>query len=82
MTRSVDRNGLEGAMHESARAGLNAPQDVMASPSRRPPTPAKVLSLQKPAWNTDNLSWRITSDLTAAAATSGVVSPIITMIDR
>lgn len=80
MTRPVDRNGLEGALRE--RASLNSAQDVTSLSIRAPSTPTKALSLQKPTWNTENLPWRITSDLTAAAVTSGTVSPIITMIDR
>lgn len=80
MTRPVDHNGLEGAIRE--RAGLSSPQEVTTSPSSCPRVAVNALSLQKPVWNTENLPWRITSDVAAAAATSGVVSPIITMIDR
>ena len=80
MTRPLDRNGLEGAIKD--KAGLNAVQDVTLLSRPSSPTPVKVLSLQKSAQNTEALPWRITSDITAAAATAGVVSPIITMIDR
>ncbi|KAM0796110.1 hypothetical protein BDR22DRAFT_776031, partial [Usnea florida] len=44
------------------------------------PIAAKPLSTHN--WNTDHLPWRITSDLTAATCASGLVSPLITIIDR
>ncbi|KAL8783157.1 MAG: hypothetical protein Q9195_009470 [Heterodermia aff. obscurata] len=70
MTREVDRNGLPNTLAEGAL----------------PPKPrivtSKALPLNKSQWNTKELPWRLTSDLTAAACASGLVSPLITIIDR
>ena len=72
MTREVDRNGLPSTLGEGALPSL-------------PPKPSivtKALPLNKSQWNTKELPWRLTSDLTAAACSSGLVSPLITIIDR
>ena len=67
MTREVDRNGLPNTIAEGALPSL-------------PPKPSIVLN--KSQWNTRELPWRFTSDLTAAACASGLVSPLIAIIDR
>ncbi|KAF6234578.1 hypothetical protein HO173_007204 [Letharia columbiana] len=75
MTRELDRNGLAGSIGDK-----NAPPNVVLPPS--PPDPSAVIPLKSHDWNTKNLPWRITCDVTAAACASGLVSPWITIIDR
>lgn len=41
-----------------------------------------MIPLKAHQWNTKSLPWRVTSDLTAATCASGLVSPLITIIDR
>ena len=67
MTREVDRNGLPNTL------GLPPKPSIVT---------AKAHPLHKSQWNTKELPWRLTSDLTAAACASGLVSPLITIIDR
>ena len=75
MTRELDRNGLEGAITDKALE-----QRLL---THSPPKPSLGLSPAANAgWNTKNLPWRVTSDITAAACASGLVAPLITIIDR
>lgn len=75
MTRDLDRgNGLNGSIAERALGHM--PNVVL------PSEPRPGLSLSPPKRNTKELPWRITSDVTAAACASGLVSPLITIIDR
>ena len=73
MTREVDRNGLPNTLAEGALPGVPPKPSIVSS---------KALPLHKSQWNTKELPWRLTSDLTAAACASGLVSPLITIIDR
>ena len=73
MTREVDRNGLQENVGESALPDFN-PKPSIVTP--------KAFPLKESTWNTGHLPWRVTSDLTAAACASGLVSPLITIIDR
>ncbi|KAK5111310.1 hypothetical protein LTR85_012205 [Meristemomyces frigidus] len=42
----------------------------------------KIVEKERPAWNTKNIGSRIAVDAACAATAGGVVSPIITMIDK
>lgn len=75
MTRDLDRsNGLNGSITEKAFGHM--PNVILPSE----PEPGLSVSPQKR--NTEELPWRITSDVTAAACASGLVAPLITIIDR
>lgn len=79
MSPNVPLNGLQ------ERLGEKPPYHQPSNPAlSQPPNPdRKIESLERTNnWNTKDLSWRITSDITAAACASGLVSPLITMIDR
>lgn len=73
MTRKVDRNGLQDSLSDSPLPQISTKPGVIAS---------KTLTWKERQWNTKDLSWRATSDLTAAGCASGLVSPVITIIDR
>ncbi|CAF9931863.1 hypothetical protein IMSHALPRED_008733 [Imshaugia aleurites] len=75
MTRELDRNGLAGSIGDKPAP----PNAILPLPT---PAPTAVIPLKSHAWNTKNLPWRVVSDLTAAACASGLVSPLITIIDR
>ncbi|KAL6717061.1 hypothetical protein ACLMJK_004975 [Lecanora helva] len=77
MTRDFDHDGLERAISNKA---LEQPRNPLIP--RTPPKPTPAFSLNSHEWNTRNLPWRIASDITAAACASGLVAPLITIIDR
>jgi len=79
MTRDLGSNGLDRARTITSQA-LEQPRDIIL-PSASP-KPTSVFSLKNPEWNTNHFSWRLTSDFTAAASASGLVAPLITIIDR
>ena len=72
MTRELDPSDLAGSLGDKP-----APPKVIILP-RPPPTPTSVHhhSLSSHEWNTKNLPWRVTSDLTAAASAAGLVAPL------
>lgn len=78
MTRNIPRNGLEEAIREKSQFAAS-PNVIVPRPHNKPPS---IIPFQEQEWNTKNLPWRITSDVTAAACASGLVAPIITIIDR
>jgi hypothetical protein len=78
MTRNINRNGLEEAIRDQNQ--FHAPPNVIVS--RTPPKPSSIIPLKEHKWNTKDLPWRVTADVTAAACASGLVAPLITMIDR
>jgi len=73
MTRKVDRNGLQDSLGDRPLPQISTKPGVIAS---------EVLPWKERQWNTKDLPWRATSDLTAAGCASGLVSPLITIIDR
>ena len=73
MTREVDRNGLPDSLGERALPDF---------PSKPTTVAPKAFPSKDQPWNTIDLPWRVTSDLTAAACASGLISPLITIIDR
>ena len=77
MTRDLDHDGLGQAITDKA---LEQPRNAIVP--HAPPKPASLLPLTTSKWNTKNLPWRLTSDITAAACASGLVAPLITIIDR
>lgn len=75
MTRELDRNGLAGPIEDKP-----APPNIFIP--RPPHGHTTVNPLKTHTWNTNKLPWRVLSDLTAATCASGLVSPLITIIDR
>lgn len=73
MTREVDRDGLQKNVGDRPLPDFN-PKPSIVTP--------KAFPLKESRWNTNHLPWRVTSDFTAAACASGLVSPLITIIDR
>lgn len=73
MTREVDRGGLPNTVGDGALPDFPPKPSAVAS---------KAVSLNESKWNTKNIPSRIASDITAAACASGLVSPLITIIDR
>jgi len=70
MTRKINHNDRE------APVTGNAPfQPPSISLPQRP-------SVVHGRWYTQDLPWRISSDIAAAACASGLISPLITIIDR
>ncbi|KAK4693041.1 hypothetical protein P7C71_g4276, partial [Lecanoromycetidae sp. Uapishka_2] len=78
MTRNLDGNGLQGSIRDTVQ--LEPPPNVILPGSGV--KPSTIVPLKITDWNTRNLPWRVTSDITAAACASGLVSPLITIIDR
>ena len=78
MTRNIPRNGLEEAIREKSQFAASPNVIVPRSHNKAP----SIIPFQEQEWNTKDLPWRITSDVTAAACASGCVAPVITIIDR
>ena len=73
MTRNIDRNGLQETRDDNALQNITPKPGAIA---------AKALPWKERQWNTKALAWRLTADLTAAGCASGLVAPLITIIDR
>ncbi|MCJ1277287.1 hypothetical protein MMC21_005098 [Puttea exsequens] len=80
MTRNVEGNGLNGSLKDHPQIDTPRPHVILPrSPSKPSST---VFTYENSKWNTKDLPWRVTSDITAAACASGLVAPVITIIDR
>ena len=79
MTRNIPRTSLEEAINEKSQFDAS-PNVIVSRPHNKPPP--SIIPFQEQKWNTKDLPWRITSDVTAAACASGSVAPLITIIDR
>lgn len=77
MTRNINGDGLNGGITDKSLE--HSPSVVLPRPHSKP---SPVIPLNPQQWSTANLPWRITSDITAAACASGLVAPLITIIDR
>ena len=72
MTGPVDRDGFPA---------ISAPPPKIPLDRARPPTSMPIAHSQSP-WNTSHVSSRVATDAIAAGCAAGMVSPLITMIDR
>ena len=73
MTRKVDRNGLQESLGDIPITHVTSNSGIIES---------KALPPTKNQWNTHSIPWRLTSDAAAAGCASGLVSPLIAIIDR
>lgn len=73
MTRKVDRNGLQDSLGDNSIAQFTSNPAIIES---------KALPPRTRQWNTHSITLRLASDAAAAGCASGLVSPLISIIDR
>ena len=84
MTVNSNRDGAHGPSTATPPV-LNMPAIQLSDPLSLPRSESQGSSISPDAgrrYNVQNLPWRITSDLTAAACASLLVAPLIAMIDK